>query len=523
MDGMRKCLEKEFSSIYVFNLRGNQRTSGETSRKEGGKIFGSGSRAPIAITVLVKKPSKDQEKATIYYREVDDYLTRENKLDEIKKIKSIGNSHFTQKILKPNKENDWLNQRGDLFQKYISLTPKKKFANANDCYFEGYSLGIVSSKDYLVYDFSKHKLINKMQRMTDFYNKQRQSYHMQEEKISAKEYVTYAKNKIAWTDMFLKYLEKNVRFTYNEQVNCIATYRPFTKQYFCYEKMFLQRTYQQLKLFPNTNLKNLLICISGIGGKKDFSTLIINLVPSFDYLEKTQCFPLYWYEEKTPEGEANLFEEAKNDSPAYERHDGITDYIWNLAKEQYHTAAITKEDIFYYVYGLLNSEDYRNEFAADLKKMLPRIPLVEKAADFKAFMQAGRKLADLHLNYENQTPPADVEVANDSDDYTVVKMKFPKKQDKSVIQYNSHITIKNIPLEAYNYVVNGRSAIEWIMESYRIKTDKASGIVNDPNDWCKEHDDPQYILNLLLSVITVSIKTLAIVKNLPHIDFKNGN
>ena len=234
----------------------------------------------------------------------------------------------------------------------------------------------------------------------------------------------------------------------------------------------------------------------------------------------TQCFPLYWYEEKPLEREENLFEEKKDDGPVYVRHDGVTDYIWNLVKKQYHTAAITKEDIFFYVYGLLHSEDYRSEFAADLKKMLPRIPLVKKAADFKAFVNAGRKLADLHLNYEKQTPPANVMVEKDSDDYTVVKMKFPKKQDKSVIQYNSHITIKNIPLEAYNYVVNGRSAIEWIMECYRVKVDKASSITNDPNDWCKEHKDPKYILNLLLSVITVSQKTNEIVQTLPHIDFK---
>ena len=518
MDGMRKCLEKEFSSIYVFNLRGNQRTSGETSRKEGGKIFGSGSRAPIAITVLVKKPSKDQEKATIYYREVDDYLTKQGKLDEVRTIKSIRNSQFTQKILKPNEAGDWLNQRSSLFAKFTVIGDKKnKTANAQ--YFNDiYSRGVATARDSWCYNYSYKKLRTNMQKTIDFYNQERKKYHS-----NPKYVLPMNSQKINWTDGTKQNIVRNRIYKFNDMKIRKSSYRPFTKAYLYYDKWLNERVYQMPRLFPKADSQNLLICVPGIGSTKTFSVLITNQICDLGINSASQCFPLYWYEEKIPAGEANLFEETPNDSPAYERHDGITDYIWNLAKEQYHTAVITKEDIFYYVYGLLHSEDYRNEFAADLKKMLPRILLVEKASDFKAFMQAGRNLADLHLNYEKQTPPAAVEVANDSDDYTVVKMKFPKKQDKSVIQYNSHITIKNIPLEAYNYVVNGRSAIEWIMENYRIKTDKASGIVNDPNDWCKEHDDPQYILNLLLSVITVSIKTLAIVKNLPHIDFKNGN
>lgn len=521
MEGMRKCLEKEFSSIYVFNLRGNQRTSGETSRKEGGKIFGSGSRAPIAITVLVKKPSKDQEKATIYYREVDDYLTRENKLDEIKKIKSIGNSHFTQKVLKPNEAGDWLNQRSELFTEFTTIGDKKNKKLKEKVFNDVYSRGFETAKDFWIYNFSKKKELDNIKGMINFYNEERERFAKSKEKdINA--FVLKDNRKISWSRSLLNYAKKNKLIAFDSSAMALAMYRPFGK-FNAYTGPDVINVRGNIGLFfPAPQYENLLICTSGVGGNKDRTAFITDKITDLNFMDAgTQCFPLYWYEEKTPE--ANLFEEAQNDSPAYERHDGITDYIWNLAKEQYHTAAITKEDIFYYVYGLLHSEDYRNEFAADLKKMLPRIPLVEKAADFKAFMQAGRKLADLHLNYENQTPPADVEVANDSDDYTVVKMKFPKKQDKSVIQYNSHITIKNIPLEAYNYVVNDRSAIEWIIESYRIKTDKASGIVNDPNDWCKEHDDPQYILNLLLSVITVSIKTLAIVKNLPHIDFKNGN
>lgn len=244
-------------------------------------------------------------------------------------------------------------------------------------------------------------------------------------------------------------------------------------------------------------------------------------ITDLNFLEAgAQCFPLYWYKEDKGEVEINMFAEKKDDGPHYVRKDGITDYIWNLAKEQYHTSAISIEDLFYYVYGLLHSEDYRKEFAADLKKMLPRIPLVEKESDFKAFMKAGRALADLHLHYEDEEPPEGVIVEKEADDYHVTKMRFGVKKDKSVILYNDAITIRNIPLTAYDYIVNGRSAIEWVMESYRVKTDKASGIVNDPNDWAKEHDAPAYILRLLLSVITVSEKTLAITSALPRIHFK---
>ena len=236
-----------------------------------------------------------------------------------------------------------------------------------------------------------------------------------------------------------------------------------------------------------------------MGSRKPFSALLTDKISDLQLVENAQCFPLYWYEEDKGEGEIDMFAEKKDDGPRYVRKDGITDYIWNLAKEQYHTSAISKEDLFYYVYGLLHSEDYRKEFAADLKKMLPRIPLVEKESDFKAFMKAGRVLADLHLHYEDEEPPEGVIVEKEADDYHVTKMRFGGKKDKSVILYNDAITIRNIPLTAYDYIVNGRSAIEWVMESYRVKADKASGIVNDPNDWAKEHDDPAYILRLLLS------------------------
>ena len=215
-----------------------------------------------------------------------------------------------------------------------------------------------------------------------------------------------------------------------------------------------------------------------------------------------------------------LFDQGKED---YIRRDGITDFIYEQCRERY-GHKVSKEDIFYYVYGLLHSKDYRKQFAADLKKSLPRIPLVEVPADFWAFSKAGRALVELHLNYETVPAYPDAKVIGaETEKFRVEKLTFGKKDkktDKSVLVYNSYIRIENIPLEAYDYVVNGRSAIEWIMDRYQVKTDKASGIINDPNDWGKEHDNPRYILDLILSIITVSIETMKIVNSLPKLDLK---
>lgn len=288
--------------------------------------------------------------------------------------------------------------------------------------------------------------------------------------------------------------------------------------------------YQIPKLFPTPQHKNLVICVSGIGASKDFSALMTDLIPCLDMVEKSQCFPLYWYDDSTSDI-ADLFTQGVRDDKAdmdrWVRRDGVTDWILSTARKQY-GSKVTKEDIFYYVYGILHSPDYRAAFSADLKKSLPRLPLVEAADDFWTFSKAGRDLASLHLNYETVEPYAGCRIVfspltdrGGSMNYRVEKMRFGKKDsktvDKGVIYYNSGITIENIPLEAYDYVVNGKSAIEWIMERYAVTVNKDSGISNDPNDWAAEHDDEKYIFNLLLRIITVSLETMKIVRSLPEL------
>ena len=271
------------------------------------------------------------------------------------------------------------------------------------------------------------------------------------------------------------------------------------------------------KLFPTPSVLNRVICVSGVGASKEFSVLITNLIPSLDTIEKAQCFPLYYYEEQKVES-PTLFDAAKTTEMV--RRDGVSDFILEQARKLY-GKIVTKEDVFYYVYGILHSPDYRTRFASDLKKMLPRLPLADEVKDFWAFSKAGRKLADLHLDYENAPNTEGVTVRLPDSlipnplQFKVEKMRFPSKTDKSTIHFNSQITIENIPPEAYEYIVNGKSALEWVMERYQITTHKESGIRNDPNDWATETEKPRYILDLVLSLITVSLATVAIVKGLP--------
>jgi len=514
MDGLRKCFEKEFSSIYVYNLRGNARTSGELRRKEKDNVFGQGTRTPVAILILVKNPKAKQEKATIYYREVDDYLTREQKLDAIIKQKSVTAKGFVQKVLQPNEAGDWLNLRSDVFSKYIIIGDKDNKISENNFFTRWYSRGVATARDAWCWNYSKLMLRAKLTKTMNYYNNE-----MKKSLGKNYDFINDPRD-ISWSDVMKSDFKKGVAYSIEENGFRMGLYRPFSKSNLYFARGMNERQYQLTKSFPLNTYENKLICVPGIGNTKDYSVIITDCIPDLGLNGACQCFPLYWYEEKKEEVMADIF--AMADEPKakqYIRHDGVTDYILHEARDKYRTNAITKEDIFYYVYGFLHSEEYRKQFAADLKKMLPRLPLVENAVDFKAFSEAGRKLADLHLNYEKRPKPEQVIVERKADDYIVEKMKFKSKQDKSVIIYNNHITIKNIPLEAYDYVVNGRSAIEWIMERYQVKIDKASQIKNDPNDWAKEHNDPTYILDLLLSVITVSLETMKIVKGLPKVEF----
>ncbi len=494
MDGLRNCFANEFSTIYVYNLRGNKRTMGELQRKERESIFGQGTRAPITITILIKNPNATNSKAKIFYAQVGDYLTKQGKLDAVRNMKTVLTDDF--KIIVPNEKGDWINQRGNDFETFLPLAPDKKFDAAAHSFFVTGSNGVQTNRDAWVYNFSKTKLAKIMNSTIDFYN-----LNTPENKDSTK---------ISWSSSLESYSRRGIKIKFDAEKIFESVYRPFFKSNFYYDEFLNHRRYQMPKLFPNGTEENILICVSGIGSSKNFSVMIVDKIPDLELISKSQCFPLYWYEKKSAVM-GNLFGGGEE----YERRDGVTDFILSQARLMYGDA-VTKEDIFYYVYGFLHLPGYREKFSADLKKSLPRIFLVEDAEKFKQLRRAGYELAQIHLHYEEQ-PAANVEVIQTAENYRVQKLRLSK--DKTALIYNDFITVKNIPARAFEYVVNGRSPLEWIIDRYQVKTDKASGITNNPNDWCAEHNKPRYILDLILSCITVSLKTLDIVENLPSVDF----
>lgn len=542
-DGMRKCLQDEFTSIYVFNLRGNARTSGEQRRKESGNVFGEGTRTPITITLLVKNPSKKQEKANIYYHDIGDYLTREQKLDIIKTFRSYNNIEWEN--IEPNEKNDWINVRDGIFDSLVFLGDKEDKKNQKTFFELVFGNGVKTNRDSWCFNSSKLGLANNIKQSIEFYNNEVDRYKeaLSESFVDPKDFVCFDSSKFSWDRAQLSSdLPKGRKYSYDDNSIYIFSYRPFFKQHGYFNRQLNNCVYQMPQIFPTNTTDNIIICVMGPSSTKDYSCLISSNVAEMHYESNGICFPLYWYEENKNK-QRSLFDEESNDD--YIRRDGITDWILKEVRTRYGTRNITKEMIFYYVYGLLHSKDYRERFAADLKKSLPRIPIVESLDDFMDFYKAGKELADLHLNYETVAPYPDVIVhgdrqvpltvkrdpatggyiqapANDSayDYFRVVdKMRFKSKQDKSTIIYNGNITIENIPQKAYEYIVNGKSAIEWIVERYCVSQDKKSLIKNDANDWAREHQKPRYILDLLLSVINVSVQTVDIVNNLPKLKF----
>ena len=530
-DGLRKCLVEEFSSIYIFHLRGNQRTSGELSRQEGGKIFGSGSRAPISINILVKNPNAI-ENGKIYFHDIGDYLSREEKLEKITffgSIEGISRQNGWQAIT-PNKHGDWLGQRDESFSQLISLGNKK---GSEVRLFEDYSNGAKSNRDAWCYNSSRNDLAETMQRMISAYNGEVSRYKKacngltSGQMLDIGNFVVLDSSKISWSDNLQKDLKRQKSHVFSKNLIRKSLYRPFTKQWLYFDKNFNDRLGQIPRIFPEENLSNLAICLTGLGTQKEFSALITDQIPDVQLQANGQCFPLHLYVASESNESLGLFSASSEISVT---SDGITDAGLQHFKDAYEGHQFSKEDLFYYVYGLLHSLDYKKRYADNLSKEPPRIPVVKSFADFLQFSKSGRSLAELHLNYENLKPyPVSIEGGallldsfNDAD-YRVIQMKFPNKNDKTRVIYNHKITISGIPIEAYEYLINGKSGLEWVMERQSVTTHKDSGIVNDANLWATETmQDAAYPLKLFQRVITVSLETMKIVKALPRLDVINA-
>jgi len=534
-DGLRRCLAEEFSSLYVFHLRGNARTSGESRRKEKDNIFGMGSRAPIAISLLVKNP-KAKIRGQISFHDIGDYLTREEKLDRIAQYASVAGVPAWQPIA-PDEHGDWFKQRDDRFSQFMVLGDKK---GDGPRLFDNYSMGVVTARDTWAYNAGREHLASNMSRMIRFYNVEVDRFNAacpgldgKQRKEQVDKLIDGDPAKISWSRALKQELVRGRIFGFDESCIVPSLYRPFTKQWLYFNRHFNEMVLQMPQLFPSVDVGNLVIGVSASGEKVAFSVLIADSVPSLHFvdIEGSQCFPLYLYDVADQQaGPGSLFANAEDPGrPA--RRDAITDEGLAHFQAAYPGESFTKEDLFYYIYGILHSPDYRERYADSLSKELPRIPRVRQARDFQAFSRAGRALADLHLHYETVTPyPLALQTQGTlrDADYRVEKMRFAKRKDpetgksvndRSTVIYNSKITISGIPERAWDYIVNGKAALDWVMERQSVRTDKPSGIVNDANDWAVETmHDAKYPLDLFRRVVTVSLETLKIVDALPALD-----
>lgn len=534
-DGLRKCLAEEFSSLYIFHMRGNARTSGALRQKEAGNVFGVGSRAPVAISLLVKNP-KSKERGRIWFRDVGDYLTREQKLEAVASFASVAGitASCGWTSIKPDDHGDWLKQRDDSFNRYMVLGDKNEVEPA---LFANYSNGVKTQRDAWAYSPSRSALSEQMLKMLSFYNAECERFAQCSKGLDRKaresqvdSFVDTDPTKISWTSNLKAEVVRGSRIAFASSRCVTSLYRPYSKHWLYFDRKLNERVYQMPYIFPSSEVENLVIGVSASESRSGYSVLMTDVVPSLHAADMvgSQFFPLYIYSadeerEESDEVQSALFtskEVAKTTGVA--KRNAITDSGLKHFQSPYPSETITKEDVFYYVYGILHSADYRERYADSLGKELPRIPRVKKAADFWAFSRAGRALGELHVGFERAPEYAariEGPVSPTATQYRVEKMKFGKRKDKTVVQYNDFFTVRDIPLEAYDYVVNGKPAIEWVMERQSITTDKTSGIVKDANAWATETvDDPRYPLSLLLRVITVSLETLKLVRGLPVLE-----
>ncbi|MGN8440986.1 type ISP restriction/modification enzyme, partial [Helicobacter pylori] len=507
-DGFRKCVAQEFSHLYVLNLRGNARTSGETFKKEGGKIFDSGSRATVAIVFFVKDASVPNNN-TIHYYDIGDYLKREAKLNLLANFENLESVPFSE--ITPNDKGDWINQRDDAFDKLIPLKRDKKLKIFNTI-FDLNSNGVATNRDPWVYNFSPNILTQSVQKCIDTYNADlkrfnerfREAFKQRTKGVKKADLykhlndreITTDKTKIAWTCGLKNHLIKNTNLPESRK-ECVrlALYRPFNKQWLYFDKNLNERQCQFSKIFPDKSVRNVVINTSSMASR-NFSCLIANEITDIQTMANTQAYPLYYYDDLG------------------NRHCAISGYALNLFRRHYKDNAITEEEIFYYIYAIFHHKGYLEKYKNSLAKEAPRIALSE---DFKELSVLGKQLAELHLNYESGEMHDSIKYitlmnAEIEGYYDVDKMT---KKGDSII-YNKNITITKIPQKAFEYVVNSKSAIDWVIERYQKTTDEESLIENNPNDYA----GGKYILELLCRVIKLSEKSVDLIEKISEKRFE---
>ena len=518
-DGFRKAVAEEFHAVYCYDLRGDQRTAGEKSRQEGGKVFGQESRAGVAILLLVKKPGESPG-ATLHYRDIGDYLSREAKL-EILNGSRLSTTEW--KTITPNEYFDWIGQRSDAFQ---TLEPLSSI-------FNSLTQGLVTRRDAWCYNASALRLRANIQRTVDFYNSQvvgfkntKPAGSLKARNRSARNFAQNDPLQFHWNVETYRDLTNGVQYIVNDAGFTVGSYRPFFKQQLYFDRHLNSRIGKLPEIAPHYDSENRSICVVNQGANSPFHTLMTDNVPDFHLTGDSLVLARYRY---VPARKSTRPPESN--SPELDRVSNINPAALARFREHYGTLEISEDDLFYYTYGALHCQQWREKFADDLTKSAAHIPMADTADNFRAFVAAGRELAELHVNYETVEPYPLLESygpdwnEDDPNRYRIQKMAYAgpvHSPDKSAIVCSAHITLGGIPEQAHEYLLGSRSALDWLIDRYQVKTDGKTGIVNDPNDWGTEHGEPRYIVDLVRRMTTVSVRTVEIVRNLPYLRFDDG-
>ncbi len=495
-DGMRKHLAQDFTKIYHINLKGNARTSGERRRQEGGNVFDDQIRVGVGISFFIKKADASSDEVEVSIYSVDDYMKAQEKQELLNKFE--GYSSVPMKRTETDSKHTWLTDgmRAE-FETFTPIGTKEAKASkeeAVDAIFKTYSRGVVTCRDAWAYNFNRNALASNVQRMIENYNAEMDRWKRRgDDAAKLDDFLRYDDTKISWSESLKRNLRSGRAADFSQENMRDSVYRPFTKSNLYFHRMMTERVYVFPSIFPTpaAEHENRVICVNGIGSKKPFHPLMVDVIPCLGIIDSCQSFPFYTYDE-----------EGSN------RRENITDWALSAFRSHYGDPSISRWDIFHYVYGLLHHPDYRERYEKNLKRDLPHIPL---APEFRAFASAGAALADLHVNYESaDSYPLQTEEKKDAPvDLLVEKMRLSK--DKRSILYNDYLTLSGIPPAALEYRLGNRSALEWVVNQYQVKTDKRSGILNDPN----RPDNERYILELIKRVVSVSLKTVEIVNALP--------
>lgn len=492
-DGMRRCLESDFDAIYVLDLGGNVRKNPKLSGTTH-NVFGI--QVGVSINLLIKKKGTGPGQARVYYARVDEFWRKEVKYDFLDSKDSIGNVVWEEK--KPDAKHNWLTEgMSEEFGSFLPLgTKEAKGSRAikAKAIFKMFSLGVSTNRDSIVYDFNRQTLESRIERFSSDYNAEVSRYIGLHRPQDVDSFVNY--EGIKWSRNLKRHFRNGDELVFDKSNVRLGLYRPFTKQYLYFADIAVDEPGTNQEFLPNATAEaeNRAICTNTVGTSKPFHCLITNVIPDLHLTGDTQCFPFYMYAE-----------DGSN------RRENITDWALEQFRTHYQDEGISKWDIFHYVYAVLHHPQYREQYAANLRRELPRIPF---ALDFRRFAEAGAWLAELHVNYENQ-PEYSLQALENKDarlNWRVERMRLSK--DKAQIAYNDFLTLGGIPPEVCEYRLGNRSALDWIIDQYRVSTDKRSGIINDPN----RTDDPEYIVRLISKVVTVSLETVRTVKSLPSLE-----